>query len=276
MKLPTDPKVDALVRLYATAEIRLQGMIEAAVVRGAGGTARYYTQQLTSVRTLLNELQATATPIAVELVGQGYVLGALTAERALGVSGTFAGVHAQAVDVLADNMAARLNEAAATVGRRAEDVFRRQALRDTALGLIEGSTRKQVSQSLTRNLAKQGVTAFTDRGGRRWGLESYAKMVARTTTREAVSHGTANRMLENGHDLVTISEHSHDHDECSDYEGNTYSLTGATPGYDVLDTYPPFHPNCVHVLTPAAATLEQFERALAPAGRAAEGAVAVG
>jgi hypothetical protein len=86
-----------------------------------------------------------------------------------------------------------------------------------------------------RRLIDERAGAFVDRAGRKWSLKSYTQMVARTTTREAVSMGTANRLLENGHDLVTISEHGNVEDECSDYEGKTFSMTGATEGYDVLD-----------------------------------------
>lgn len=271
MRLPTDKKVARLVELYEAADLRLRVLIEAATSRGAKGTANYYKRQLVEVRRVLAEVQAEAVPLAADLIGDAYVQGVRFADEALGLGGAFAGVHREAVDVLADNLVNRLGEAATTVGRQAEDVFRRVALEEVSIGLLEGTTRKEVTKAMQKRFAEQRVPAFVDRAGRKWSIASYTKMVARTTTREAVSMGTANRLLENGHDLVTISEHSHDEDECSDYEGKTFSMTGATPGYDVLDTYPPFHPNCVHVLTPAAVSFEQFERAVhdAPEGEVA-------
>lgn len=272
MNLPIDDRVEELARLYADAELRLRAQIVAAVARGATGTADYYRRQLVVVRRTLSELQNAAVPMATEAIGSAYMQGAHYADATLGLQGAFAGVHTQAVDVLADNLVNRLNDAAVTVGRQVEDVFRRVALNETAIGLLEGAGRKGVSDSMRARFIERGVTGFIDKAGRRWKLADYTKMVARTTTREAVSMGTANRMLEHGHDLVTISSHSHDSDECSDYDGQTFSMTGATPGYDVLDVYPPFHPNCRHVLTPAAATFEAFERSV---GSGSDIAVAV-
>ncbi len=259
MKLPVDVKVKKLVELYTAADVHLQAMIIAAQARGAGGTANYYKRQLAEVRAILVEVQAKAVPLATELIGDSYVHGATIVDETIGTTGSFAGIHTDAVDVLADNLVNRLGEAVTTVGRQAEDFYRRVALDEVTLGLLEGSTRKNVTDAMQQRLRASKFSAFTDRAGRKWSLENYTQMVARTTTREAVSVGTANRLLENGHDLVTISEHAHKEDECSAYDGQTFSMTGATPGYDVLDQYPPFHPNCVHVLTPAAATLDDFK-----------------
>lgn len=263
MKLPTDAHAAYAARLFESADAQLRQLLQEAVERGASGTARYYRNQLAEVNKVLKTLEQVGIPAVAEAVGQGYVSGALVAERTLGINGNFAGVHTEAVSVLVDNATRPLGEAIRTVGRRTEDVFRRAALNDVAVGIIAGSTRKEVTKAFTQNLVHDGITGFVDKGGHRWSLGKYGAMVARTTTREAVSHGTANRLLENGHDLVTISSHSHTPDECTDYDGQTFSLTGETEGYDVLDTYPPFHPNCVHVLTPAAATFDQFEKAVA-------------
>jgi hypothetical protein len=275
MRIPADAKIDALVRLYTEANASLTALVEGAVeaTGTATATGRYYKAQRARVRELLGDLQATAIPQATMVVSGAYVNGALAAEKVLNINGGFAGVHTEAVEVLADNMVNSLNDAARTVGRRADDVFRKQALNDISRGLIEGSTRVEVSNAMRNNLVREGATAFTDKAGRRWALDSYAKMAVRTTTREAVSQGSANRMLENGQDLITISEHSDTDPTCADYAGNTYSLTGATSGYEVIDQLPPFHPNCEHVSTPAGANLDAFEAALFATSNDAFGSV---
>lgn len=274
MHLPVDKEAAELANLYHAADARIRGLIENAVRAGIDpktgelrrvGTKNFYTRQLAEVRKVLVELQTGAIPKATALVGTAYVQGATIVDELLGTSGAFAGVHREAVNTLADNMVNGLHEAASTVGRQAEDVFRNVGLKESALGLLSGETRKGVTKAMIDNLVHEGVTAFVDKSGRRWTLGAYSSMVARTTTREAVSIGTANRLIENGHDLVTISSHVHDSDECSAYDGNTFSLSGDTAGYDVLDEYPPFHPNCVHVLTPAADTFENFEKAVGSA-----------
>jgi hypothetical protein len=259
VRLPTDARAAAIARLYAEAEARLQALVLEALASGSLGTARYRSQRLAVVQQVLAAVQGEAVPQAAQAVTDAYVLGS----RIAGVTGSFgSGVHGEAVNALADALTTRLNDAAETVGRRVDDVFRREGLRHAALSLITGGTRRDASQALQDELVKQGVSAFTDRAGREWGLSTYTEMVIRTTTREAVSVGTKNRLLGNGQDLVEVSKHNHEPDACTPYEGKTFSLTGATDGYPVLDTLPPFHPMCRHVLTPAHASLEQLERSL--------------
>lgn len=267
MRLPlVDRGAEMLRRLYAQAEAQLQALVAEAVASGALGTARYRQTRLAEVQRILAELNGEAIPEATQLVVDSYQLGASMA----GVRGAFGtGIHVEAIELLADNLANRLNDASETVGRRVEDTFRREGLRHAALGLIEGATRRETSERLRQTLAAQGVKAFEDRAGRQWGLEQYASMVVRTTTREAVTHGTVNALTEQGTDLVSISHHIHDADVCDRWDGKTFSLTGATEGHAVLDQYPPFHPNCRHVLTPAATNLDALERELGLVGAGA-------
>jgi len=88
--------------------------------------------------------------------------------------------------------------------------------------------------------------------GREWPLDRYAEMVARTTTREAMIQGTINRLREHGVTLAQVSAHSAE-DFCRYYENAIVSLDGPHPVYPPISTInggPPFHPRCVHVLTP--------------------------
>lgn len=215
----------------------------------------------------------------------------------------FGGIHATAVDALAANMTGSLERAVdragdnvrrvfaranaiegahsvrggpggravSFLGRRTDDPWRRVGLDETATGLVTLDTRRQVTANMVSRLVNEGIsdalTGYVDRSGRRWSLDRYASMVARTTTREATSRATVNRLTEHGLDLVTISSHAHQADECTPYDGQTFSLDGTTPGYDELDQLPPFHPNCVHVVTPAAANLDDYIDELETASR---------
>lgn len=218
-------------------------------------------------------------------------------DQGAAAAGRFGQIHTAQVDVLAANLNDSLAAAAKAVGsnletvfqraseleralkpgsstgipanfigRRADDPYRRIALEEIGGGTVALETRRQISASLVRRLVNEGVTdaltGYVDRSGRRWPIHRYAAMAVRTTTREASTRATVARMQEGGHDLVTVSEHAHPADECSEYEGNTYSLDGSTPGYDELPEYPPFHPNCAHVIYPASANLDAFERDL--------------
>jgi hypothetical protein len=203
-----------------------------------------------------------------------------------GVRGTFGGVHQRAVQVLAGNLTRTLTAAVERtgenvetvfaradtlegalhptrpmptsalpfIGRRQDDPYRRAALEVIGEQTVSLETRRQVSEALTRRLIDEGttdaLTGFIDRAGRRWPLPVYTEMVARTTTREATSRAVVGRLQDHGHDLVTVSSHPHHADECSGYDGETFSLSGRDPEYPELDQMPPFHPRAVLGDTP--------------------------
>lgn len=269
-RIPVDARIRAIAALYEDARVRLERLVRDALERQATGTAAYRAAQLERVLALLSALQDDAVPLAASTASQAYTAGALAAEA--GLKGRalvgFGGVHQAAVDVLADNIVNRLNAAAVTVGRRTEDAFRAAGLRESAAGIATGGGRREVSDALAKRLVEQGttdaLTGFVDKAGKRWPLDVYARMVARTTVREAVTQGTVNRLLERGPtaDLVTVSSHANPCPICVDYDGATFSLSGRSSAHPALDQMPPFHPNCSHVLTPAAANLDAFEQAL--------------
>jgi hypothetical protein len=261
MKLPHDGQVDALVQIYRTAEERLMRSIESAVASGQLGTAAYRRSQLGQVQGLLTQLQAATVPQAVAIVSASYTEGLRIAQVA-GVQGAFGGIHTEAVAVLSDSLSNRLGQGFANIGRQAEDVFRREGLRLSALQLAEGSTRVEASKGMAEALVKQGTSTFIDKAGRDWGLSRYTEMVMRTTTREAVSEGTKNRLIEGGIDLVTWDATGEACDICGPLDGVTYSLTGDSDEYEQLVDPPPAHPNCECVLTPSAVTLDELEAAL--------------
>lgn len=170
------------------------------------------------------------------------------------------------------------------LGRRVDDRARKAALQTVAEHLALGSTRRDASRVLKQRitkLAQEGTAdalqmvhdemtnevraAFIDRAGRRWDLDVYTRMVARTTTREATTRATINRLQDHGMHLVTVSDHGTLTPLCAEFEGRTFTIGAGSDDYPKLELYPPFHPSCQHYLTPAAATFEDFERELAAA-----------
>jgi hypothetical protein len=257
-RLQADPVVEELGRLYERAEENLRKSVKRAIDSKALGTARYREEQLQVVRAYLSAVQDRAVPLGTKAVATAYRQQALAVDVTVpGATGGFGGVHAEAATALADNLANSLNDAAELVGRQVDDVFRKVGLEQTALGVLEGKSRIEVTKAIVDDLLHEAVTGFVDNGGRRWTLQSYGKMVARTTTREAASAGTKNRMDELGLQLIDISSHADPCDICAHYDGNTYALPGeSVEGYEAIDELPPFHPNCRHVTTASAANLE--------------------
>lgn len=257
-------QIDALVAILREAETELTLAVERSLMSGNLGTASFQSQQLAEIQALLQQVRGETVPRAVEILRATYKEGLKVASLSgLSDSSPFSGIHEEAVKVLSDSMTQRLDDAFATVGRRVEDVFRKEGLRLSALQLAEGSTRVEASASLVDALKRQGITAFQDRAGREWGLTRYSDMVLRTTTREATSEGTRNRLIEGGLDLVEWVAAADCCDRCQEFAGKVFSLTGATDGYEVLDELPPIHPNDICVIVPATVTLDELEKALA-------------
>lgn len=85
--------------------------------------------------------------------------------------------------------------------------------------------------------------------GLMWKPEVYARMLGRTVIADARRVAFRQRYLSNGIDLVKVLANGTSHAVCRVWEGETLSLTGATPGYPTVDQARAaglFHPNCRH------------------------------
>jgi len=164
----------------------------------------------------------------------------------------FAQVHVEAVQAISVEMQRTMDFAAAKIGRRVGDEFRRVGMEEVARGAAEGLTRVDVSRAIERRLVSEVGPFFEDAAGRKWRLDNYSEMVARTTTRETMTQGTINRLKEHRIQLAQVSAHVAD-DFCIYYENVIVCLYGEHPDYpdiSAIEGGPPFHPRCVHVLTP--------------------------
>jgi hypothetical protein len=267
-RLPEVATVE-IVAQYERAARLLRSMIANAVRRGALGTANEQRKQLAAVNRLLLQLRASMNGLATLSIAGGYQIGAQSADVSMLealppdvaeklIEPRFAnGANKAAMQALQAATEQRLQESVRTVGRSVDDVFRRVGLEEVKLGTAAGLTRRETSNRIVSKLVDEGLTSFVDRAGRRWKLDVYAGMVARTTQREAVTLGVVDRMLQIGLDLVTVSKHAGSCDICKDYEGKTYSLTGHTEGFEVMTVFPPFHPNCRHMIGAAKANLTE-------------------
>lgn len=115
-----------------------------------------------------------------------------------------------------------------------------------------------------KDMSNNGITAFTDSRGRKWGLQTYSDMLIRTTSRMTTNYGV---LYTYEHiDLYKISKHGTTCKICAPLEGRVYSRSGNHPYYpplasafgkidkfgpnDLSNTYLNIHPNCLHVLIP--------------------------
>lgn len=260
----------ALAGIYRAAYLKLLEKITARAK--AGKSYRYNAAMARDVRQILDELDEVTAQWAQTVVPRLYAEGVKLAAAAWVSNGMqppklargYAQVHRAAVEAIAANMTNQLKDATAYVGRRIEDNVRQATLEAAAQKFATGQTLKQTKAELIREFTDAGLTGIKDSAGREWRLDTYAEMVARTTTAEAANAGIMNQLKGYGHDLVKMSQHRATCPICAPYEGRVYSMTGKTEGYPRLDQVPGFdmgymnfHPNCRHVV---AAYLPEWDK----------------
>lgn len=253
-RIASDALADRLIRVFERADRQLRALLVQAIVSGAMHTANYRLRQSNKVEAILASLRAQVVPLAAAAALGAYTNGIAIVDADLPPElrdrPGFPGRMRPAL-LFSSRLQIAAIAASDRCGRSIADLFAEIGREEVAVGVASGSGRREVSAAMRERLLRQGMTAFVDRAGRRWGLAQYTRMVARTTTREAVSAGAVTRLDELGIDLVEISSHADPCKVCVPYDGETFSLRGRTEGYPVLDRLPPIHPNCRHVLTAA-------------------------
>jgi hypothetical protein len=112
---------------------------------------------------------------------------------------------------------------------------------------------QEIKKRIVEDLSKD-LTSIVDRGGRTWRLDTYAEMLTRTRLREITNTSLQKRLQIEKFDLVQVSIHNSDHEECRRWEGKILSITGNTPGYPTTrdaENAGLMHPNCKHRYLPA-------------------------
>ncbi len=114
---------------------------------------------------------------------------------------------------------------------------------------ITGNTRREVSKAMLERALNIKGFEFTDKSGAKWSNKSYFNMLARTELMNAARASYDDKMAEEGFDVVKLSVSGNSCDHCAKYEGELFSLTGATAGIPSkadLEADGVFHPNCTH------------------------------
>jgi len=252
---------DLLIQTYQRAYLRILDDLIAAAQ--ADRSTAYYQALQADIEDILRGLDSQAQSWIEQQVPAIYQAGmqaAISGLSAAGVEGvavsSMTGIHRTAVEILAQNMYGDLTGATATMGRSVNDLFRQVSLDTVAQKVATGRTIPQSAKALQTALADKGVTAFTDRAGRDWRLDSYSEMVVRSSTREATNHGTMNQLTSLGYDLVQVSSHFPTCNICAPYQGRVYSISGQDRRFPPLWTtvfsagYANIHPRCSHVVMP--------------------------
>lgn len=191
------------------------------------------------------------------------------AQRALGrgavdVQGQVARLTAALTD--------RLQGTHLPIVRQSLDVYREVISRATGPAVIGVETQQKAAQRAFRALTDRGIAGFTDRGGRRWSLDSYVNMATRTAMVQSSVEAHNDQLSGLGIDLVQVSDVAGECRLCRPWEGKILIIRGAATAsgphnirvlHGIDDRYITvsvagtvaeardaglFHPNCRHSL----------------------------
>lgn len=260
-----EAEIEQLISLYEASYSRIIRTLEHST--DAGKIQKF--KVMAAIKAELERLGVDVEKWVRENIPQYYLDGAnqaLQDLRALGVDTAAVGVavvNKQAIAALVDSTALSFADGITAIGRNGQQVLntaiKQQINFIIADGKLTGAARKTISANIKALLQENGLTALTDRAGRQWSFDVYARMLARTKAVEARNAGMDNRMLASGYDLVQVSRHNSRHPACRKWEGKILSITGKTPagtvlpgGFEVAGSVAEavadglFHPNCQH------------------------------
>lgn len=257
MAFNEEKHIQALVNLYRQGFINILNTLFQKEAKGH--VTVFYKDQLKNILDILAQLDAESAKWIQQVIPQIYqenhtqvlsFINKMGMQRK--IKPNFAQVHQRAIDVIAQNMYDNLRQATQYAGRRIQDEFRRAGIDTMGEKYTEGLTWREASQRLQDRLLTQGLTGFKDKLGREWRLDSYAQMVARTTSREIATVATINTCQEADIDLIQISTHYPTCEICAPLQGKVFSISGNDKRYPKLEEEytPPIHPSCRHVTTP--------------------------
>jgi hypothetical protein len=208
------------------------------------------------------------------------------APRPAPLAGEAAQRSALAVQALAR---ATLDETRALHSRILPDVegaYRRAIAGAAARRLSGASSMRDAAQAAWATLYQQGITSYTDRGGRRWRLSTYVEMASRAAITRAAVHGLTDQYLAEGVDLVSVDDVAGECVRCRPFEHQVLRLTPGPIGdvdvngvtvhivaeLEAAMLQGLFHPNCRHIIRayyPGRSMLIKQGRTADPAGEAA-------
>ncbi len=257
-------KIDDLLTVYKNTYRKISEEIVTATESGKIQRARV----LARIDAELQGLGTAAADYVKGEIPQYYLDGVNQAQqdlKRLGVKTTKAPINREAIGALTQEVTFSMDQSIQSLKRGAAKALtsaeKRQINFTIAEGKLSGDARKTITAAVKQELQDQGIAALVDKAGREWSFDTYAEMLVRTKAVEARNQGLANRMLEDGYDLVEVSDHNSEHQACAEWEGKILSVSGNTPAGTVLpgdievagsleDAIAAglFHPNCEHAI----------------------------
>lgn len=252
-----------LSALYAQAEERLTAAVARRLARGVEepGWANRKLEEVQAFRSELTRELETLSRSAAELrsamldaawdAGESGLTDELGVRLEVIPQARLAGIAAVETE-----LSQKFDALQSAILRAVDDQYRSiigQAVAAQATGTI---TTKQALKQALNAFADRGISGFTDRAGRRWGMAEYSEMAVRTGMMRAAIAGYSADALEHGETLVIVSDHADECPLCRPWERKVLAI--APEGLQhpdcqgTLDSARAaglFHPNCLHSIT---------------------------
>lgn len=186
------------------------------------------------------------------------------------LTGSEEGLRFGPVARIAEGLQGRLGQMRLPIVRAAQDSFQEITARAAAAATIGVDAQRKAAASAYQDLADRGLTAFVDKAGRRWSLDSYVDMATRTAIVQAAVESHNDQLGRLGIDLVIVSDSPRECPLCRPWEGKVLARTGPGGAHDVRVEHGIedgqmvtvhvagsvadatgaglFHPNCTHTI----------------------------
>lgn len=261
----TEPLVVSILDMYGSAEQELLTKIATAVSKGAGAP-EWADRQLVEIQRfrrqaeeILAKLQAHTPKAAGEASNMALNRGAAVAQADLAkaltpaLSGAPRGVGA-AIDTFslmsaAADLTHTLDATRPLIYRSVDDAYRQIIARASTPALVGAITQREAVDRALADFARQGITGFVDRRGRKWELQSYVDMATRSSLMNAAISGHNEKLAAAGFDLVIVSDVPQECERCRPYEGKVLALKAADGKHETLAQARAaglYHPGCRH------------------------------
>lgn len=263
--MPASPDLAAelardILRLYSEAEAILLQKVARRLHRGITESG-WAEQKLLEVQALRRDARAEverlteaipqATDDAIRSAYNRGVAAAATDLEAIGVEirVAFAAVDEVKIAALARVTMERLAATHLRILRWTDDAYRQVVAEASGQVLTGALSRREAAQAALNRFADKGITGFVDQAGRSWDLVSYAETAVRSSAGQAAVSGHLDRLADNGHDLVIVSDSPGECPLCRPWEGEILSISGRTTDYPAFadaEAAGLFHANCTH------------------------------
>jgi len=262
-----DKSADKLVSDYKKAYSYILSLLKNQIDKGL--SERQARSILREIQLILKDLDEEAYKWSYQVLPEYYYFSMSEIDKDAAqlnnvnvIGGSTSVIHQRAVEVASSSLFTDLAKNTENMNKEAKRIIREHGSELITRSTITGQSHIRTKKQMKDALVKDGVTSFTDAGGKRWNITNYTSMAVRTKSRLVHNRGTMNRLGEYreeysnnpNFDLIQISSHNAS-DWCRYYEGTVWSISGTHPDYpsvDGLPNYPyeSFHPNCKHVYLP--------------------------